>query len=50
MHYVPPLWTPQSVLDWIALGFFLLVVELNVAILAISWKLPWRMPQDDEES
>ncbi len=27
-------------LDWVALGFFLLVVELNVAVLAISWKLP----------
>lgn len=50
LHYVAPLWTPHSVLDWIALGFFLLVVELNVAVLAISWKLPWRMPQDDDEN
>ncbi len=48
-HAAQP-WTPHRVLDWIALGFFLLTVEINVAVLAISWKLPWRMPQDEDES
>jgi hypothetical protein len=48
LHWAAPLWTPVRIQDWIALGFFLLIVELNVAVLYVSWTLPRRMPGDDE--
>lgn len=42
-------WTPVRIQDWIALGLFLLIVELNVAVLYVSWSLPRRMPDGDED-
>jgi len=44
---VAPLWLPRHPTDWLALGFFLLVVEANVAVLVASWKSP-RVPMTDE--
>lgn len=49
LYKTAPPWTPVRIQDWIALGFFLLIVELNVAVLYVSWKLPRRMPGDDED-
>jgi hypothetical protein len=40
------IWAPQSGLDWLAVTFFLLAVEANVAVLAASAATP--EPLDDE--
>lgn len=40
-------WAPRNGLDWVAVAFFLLVVELNVAVLAASSATP--EPLEDEE-
>jgi len=41
------IWTPQSGLDWLAVTFFLLVLEANVAVIAASAATP--EPLEDEE-
>ena len=41
------IWTPQSGLDWLAVTFFLLAREANVAVLAASAATP--EPLEDEE-
>lgn len=47
-HAAAP-WTPRLFQDWLGLGFFLLSVESNVAVLFVSWQLPGLMPADDED-
>lgn len=42
------IWAPQSGLDWMAVTFFLLAVEANVAVLAASAATPEPL-QDDED-
>jgi len=41
------LWAPESPFDWMAITFFLVTLELNVAVLAASAATP--EPLDDEE-
>jgi hypothetical protein len=41
------IWTPTSGLDWLAVTFFLLNLEANVAVLAASAATP--APLDDED-
>jgi hypothetical protein len=41
------IWTPTSGLDWMAVTFFLLSLEINIAILAASSATP--EPLEDEE-
>jgi hypothetical protein len=41
------IWTPTSGLDWMAVTFFLLSVEINIAVLAASAATP--KPLDDGE-
>jgi len=41
------IWTPTSGFDWLAVTFFLLNLELNIALLAASNATP--EPLDDEE-
>ena len=41
------LWAPRNGLDWMAVTFFLLVLEANVAVLAASSAIPDAL--DDEE-
>lgn len=41
------LWAPQTPMDWMTITLFLLVVDLNVAILAASAAIP--EPLDDDE-
>jgi hypothetical protein len=42
------LWAPETPMDWMAVTFFLLTVELNVAILAASSAMPEPL-EDGEE-
>jgi hypothetical protein len=42
------IWTPQSGLDWLAVTFFLLTVEANVAVLAASAATPEPLQDEDE--
>jgi hypothetical protein len=41
------IWAPQTGLDWLAVTFFLLALEANVAVLAASAATP--EPLDDDE-
>lgn len=42
-------WAPSRVTDWFALALLLATVEINVAILAASARLPSDDPNDEDE-
>lgn len=42
------MWLPHGPQDWIAIGFFLLVVQTTVAVLVASWMIPRGLPEPDE--
>ncbi|HWJ71120.1 MAG TPA: hypothetical protein VNS79_13850 [Sphingobium sp.] len=42
-------WLPQGPQDWIAIGFFLLVVQTTVAVLVASWMIPRGLADADED-
>jgi Na+/proline symporter len=41
------LWMPQGPQEWIAIGFALMALEANIAMLATSWVLPRPVPDED---
>ena len=41
------LWFPANSLEWYVLAFFLINVEINVAVLVSSWSLPGSDPAED---
>jgi hypothetical protein len=47
MIHLWTLWAPETGFDWFAITFFLVTLELNVAILAASSAMP--EPLEDEE-
>jgi hypothetical protein len=47
MVHLWDIWTPETGMDWMAVTFFLLTLELNVAILAASAAMP--EPLEDGE-
>ncbi len=44
-----PIRLPHGPLDWIAAGFFLLVVQSSVAVLVASWLMPRAVFEDEDE-
>lgn len=41
------LWMPRAPQEWIAIGFALMALEANIAMLATSWAFPRPVPDED---
>jgi hypothetical protein len=49
MIHLWDIWAPASGLDWLAITFFLLNLEANVAVIAASAATPEPLEDDDED-
>lgn len=43
------IWIPSLPSDWLTLGLFMIALHLNAAVLYVSWKMPWKLPPDDDD-